>query len=135
MAEVFVDTNVLVYAFDTADPVKQRVAQGVLADNPRATISTQVMLEWFQVVTRKLATPLPIHAAAAVLADLATMDVVSADAELVTQAAALVLTENLSVWDAMIVTAASRAGCRTLLSEDLAAGATIAGVTIVNPFT
>ncbi|MFH1176192.1 MAG: hypothetical protein V1750_02200 [Acidobacteriota bacterium] len=41
---------------------------------------------------------------------------------------------KLSLWDAAIVEAARLAGCGVLCSEDLAAGATYAGVTVTNPF-
>jgi predicted nucleic acid-binding protein len=41
---------------------------------------------------------------------------------------------NLSFSDALIVQAAQASGCTELLTEDLHAGATIAGVRVVNPF-
>ena len=41
---------------------------------------------------------------------------------------------QLGFWDALIVALAVRSGARYLLSEDLNAGRTIAGVTIRNPF-
>jgi predicted nucleic acid-binding protein len=40
----------------------------------------------------------------------------------------------LSYWDAAIVAAARAMGCRELISEDMAHGLEIEGVTIVNPF-
>jgi predicted nucleic acid-binding protein len=40
---------------------------------------------------------------------------------------------QICFWDALIVASAEQAGATTLYSEDLAAGQTIAGVTIVNP--
>ena len=41
---------------------------------------------------------------------------------------------KLSWWDALIVAAAQRAGCRTLLSEDFQAGQQFGDLTVVNPF-
>jgi hypothetical protein len=41
---------------------------------------------------------------------------------------------QLGIWDAVILSAASCSGCRLLLSDDLQAGFTWAGVTVVNPF-
>jgi hypothetical protein len=40
----------------------------------------------------------------------------------------------LAIWDAIILAAASEAGCRVLLSEDMQEGFTWGGVTIINPF-
>src|SRR5271166_769050 len=41
---------------------------------------------------------------------------------------------GMTIWDAIILVAASEAGCRLLLSEDMHDGFTWGGVTIVNPF-
>ena len=58
---VFLDTNVLVYLFDSDTPSKQTVARQVLAGDGgdvRIVISTQVLQEFYVTVTRKLGTPL-----------------------------------------------------------------------------
>jgi predicted nucleic acid-binding protein len=49
-------------------------------------------------------------------------------------AADLATDHHFSIWDAVILSAASQSGCRLLLSEDLERGFTWAGVTVVNPF-
>jgi predicted nucleic acid-binding protein len=41
---------------------------------------------------------------------------------------------RLSIWDAVILSAAADSGCRLLLSEDLQDGFTWQGVTVANPF-
>jgi predicted nucleic acid-binding protein len=56
------------------------------------------------------------------------------DGESILQAISLESQEKLSFWDALVVAAAARGGAGILLSEDLPAGRTIAGVRIVNPF-
>lgn len=134
VADVFLDTNVLVYAFDGSEPTKQARALAVLAEHPDARISTQVLLEWFVAVTRKLTPPLPPARAQEALESLAKLSVVPADTDLVVRAARTSLEHQLSIWDAMVIEAAALAGCRTLLTEDLNDGQTVRGVTIVNPF-
>jgi predicted nucleic acid-binding protein len=59
--------------------------------------------------------------------------VVGTDAELVQRAIALSVRHQLSVWDALIVTAAREAGCEELWTEDLAMGSQLRGVRIVIP--
>lgn len=56
----FVDTNVWVYAVDSAARAKQERAQSVLEalDPSAAVISAQVLNEYFVTVTRKLDEPL-----------------------------------------------------------------------------
>lgn len=56
----FADTNVLVYAFDTSTPDKQRIAQQILqleGSHGKLILSTQVLQEFFVTVTRKLLQP------------------------------------------------------------------------------
>ncbi len=53
----FADTNVLVYAFDSSEPKKQNTAQNLLKNDGsqgRIILSTQVLQEFFVVVTHKL---------------------------------------------------------------------------------
>ncbi len=133
MADFF-DTNVLVYAFDASEPEKRERALALLAAHPDACISTQVLLEWYSVVTRKFASPMPADAAGEALAALATLDVLPTDAELVVRAAGTSASHQLSIWDALVVESAALGGCPTLWSEDLNDGATIRGVTVRNPF-
>jgi predicted nucleic acid-binding protein len=133
---VFVDTNVWVYAVDTADPEKQRRALEVIA--PQAgrelVVSTQVLTEFYAVVTRKLAVPLPAAAAEVMVRHLASLTVVSVDGPLVVSAIAASNVWRVSIWDALIIRAAEVAGARRLLSEDLAAGVRYGSVLVENPF-
>lgn len=50
------------------------------------------------------------------------------------KAAELASIHQLSIWDAVILSAASDSGCRVLLSEDMQHGFTWSGTTVVNPF-
>lgn len=134
MAEVFLDTNVLVYAFDASGETKRERALAVLAEHPDAVISTQVLLEWFTIVTRKLTPPLPLADAVAAMESLAELEVVLADADLALRAARTSIEAQLSIWDSMVIEAAVVAGCSTILTEDLNDGQIIRGVRVVNPF-
>ena len=132
----FVDTNVLVYAFDDDEPEKQAVARGVLAreDGPALIVSAQVLSELFVAVTRVRDRRLDPAAAEQVVGELARLPVVALDAPLVRAAIATSQRHQISYWDALIVEAAATAGCDALLTEDLATGSTIRGVHIENPF-
>ena len=83
---VFLDTNVVVCAFDHADPVKQRIAIEVVEGSDRLVVSTQVLLESWWVLTRRLAEPLDETQASEVIDQLCTLPVVSTDPQLVQQA-------------------------------------------------
>lgn len=135
-ARSFVDTNVLVYAFDDAVPAKRDRARALLADSDGPlVISAQVIGEFYVVVTRKLASPLSGSQASAAVAELLRLPVVPIDGELTRTAVSTSLAAQISYWDALIVEAAAAAACDRLLTEDLETGTTIRSVRIENPFT
>jgi predicted nucleic acid-binding protein len=131
----FVDTNIWVYTVDAADATRRRRALDVVgpASAYELVLSTQVLAEFYAVVTRKLDTPLAPTAARALATQMATLAVVSVDAPLVLSAIEAGAAWGISVWDALIVRAAEIAGCAILLTEDLADGGTYGSVRVVNP--
>lgn len=133
---IFVDTNVWVYAVDGADPVKRARALALLAPSADSNfvVSTQVLIEFYVVVTRKLATPLSAEAAQALVDEMARLPVIPADVQLVTAAMSGSREWRISLWDALIVRAAEVSGCERILSEDLTHGATYGSVRVENPF-
>ena len=132
----FVDTNVVVYAFDDDEPDKQARARDLLTGPAHETlvVSTQVLAEFYVTATRTLARPLDPATARAAVAALSELPVVATDADLVLAGIDLSERHQLSLWDGLIVQAAVAAGCETILTEDLADGALLAGVRVQNPF-
>jgi predicted nucleic acid-binding protein len=134
---LFLDTNVLVYAYDSHEPGKQRIAQAVLTAAFRTenySLSTQVLGELFTVVTRRIPEPLSVDEGLELVELFGALPVVEVDLSLVIRAAQTVKLCQLSYWDALIVAAAERSGCDTILSEDMADGQRYHGVKVVNPF-
>ena len=131
---LFVDTNVVVYAFDRADPVKQRIAIELLESDDRLVLSTQVLLETWWVLTRRLAEPLDESEASQVIVELSSLPVVATDPQLVKQAIQISRRFNIAIWDALVIEAARVAGCTTVLSEDFQTGQDFDDVTVENPF-
>jgi len=135
---VFVDTNVLVYAYDRSEPEKQRRAFEVLdrlAVTRTGTISTQVLAEFFVAVTRKI--PAPLSAAEAyerIRNYLQSWVVVDLTGMIVLEAARGVRDHQFHFWDAQIWATARLNQISVVLSEDFTDGAVIEGVRFVNPF-
>lgn len=133
---VFFDTNVLVYCTDTAAPQKQTLARSLVSQASAAgdaLVSTQVLVELFNVLTRKQQMP-SAHAKALVMA-YTHWPVVPSDAALVTAAIETSMQHRLSIWDAMVVEAARRSGAQTLYTEDLTDGQRFDSLTVVDPFS
>ncbi|MCK6682578.1 MAG: PIN domain-containing protein [Thermoanaerobaculia bacterium] len=131
----FIDTNVLVYLFDRDAPEKARTAKEVLeAEGPLGAISTQILQEFYVIVTRKLGRPLSEEDAERALRNLAVLDVRTIDVELVLLAAVRSRRDKLAFWDSLVVETALRAGCRRLLTEDLQEGRVFGTLRVENPF-
>ncbi len=131
----FLDTNILLYAIDDADMRKQRIARELIescGQQQSGVLSCQVLLEYVANLTRKY--KVSRKTAALMAAAFAEWVVVDGDMSLVILAMARSAESNLSIWDAMVVEAALRAGAQTLYSEDMNAGQQYGGLTIVNPF-
>jgi len=135
-SRTFFDTNVLVYLFDSDSPDKQSRARDALQqalERGAVVISTQVLQEFFVTVTRRLARPLAAGEAEAALRGLMELSVVQVDPDLTLAAAASSRRDRISFWDALILAAASAAGCEQVLSEDLQHGRSFGSLRIANP--
>ncbi len=97
-------------------------------------MSTQVLQEFYVVTTRKLKSPLSAERAAKAVRGIAKLEVVGVDVPLMLAAVDTSRAAKISLWDALIIEAASRTGCDRVLSEDLNAGQVMHGVRIGNPF-
>jgi predicted nucleic acid-binding protein len=134
----FLDTNLLIYAIDPAEPGKQAVAQKWVAEaheSGNGILSYQVVHEWFNVVLRKAAIPLTTDEATSIYRSLIEpLWRIQSSPELLDTALDLHSHDSLSWWDSLIVSAAIQGGCDRLLTEDLQHGRKIRGVKIINPF-
>jgi len=129
---VFVDTNVVVYAFGR-DEAKIAISEAILAGKP--TVSVQVVSEFLNVCRVKLGLEMQVrHRLAQEL--LAGCNVVAIDSRVVAKAMEIESGAGIAYWDALIVAAALLAGCDTLYSEDLQHGYVFENrLTVLNPFT
>jgi predicted nucleic acid-binding protein len=137
-ANVFVDTNVLVYVRDASAPAKQSAAEQWLRHlwlEQRGCTSTQVLSEFYTTVTRKLDPGLDRDAAWRDVAALLAWEPQQIDRDLLVRAHDVERRFRLSWWDSLIVAAAQSQGCQVLLSEDFQDRMRFDATTVVNPFT
>lgn len=134
---VFVDTNVLLYAFDESSAEKYSIADALtrrIWRSGNGCLSIQVLQEFYVNAVRKPPIPLDAKKAAEIVSQFVLWRIHEPKTEDVLSAVNLHQEARISFWDAMILQSASKLGCETLYSEDLNPGQTIAGVEIVNPF-
>ena len=135
--KVFVDTNVLVYAYDIDAGRKHLIALSIMKDlwqSGLGILSTQTLQEFFVTVTGKIASPLEIPVAKEIIKKLSKWDIITNDMEIVLEAIDLHERYKFSFWDSLIVASALAGGAKAILSEDLSDAQTIKGITIKNPF-
>jgi predicted nucleic acid-binding protein len=134
-ARSFFDTNVLIYADDAADPIKQRLAGELFAMHRRGrtgVVSLQVLQEYFVIATRKFG--IDSGSARRKVELIAELDVVTPEVSDILAAIDLHRLHAFSFWDALILQSAKLAGCSVLYSEDFQDERRIEGPRIVNPF-
>jgi predicted nucleic acid-binding protein len=133
--KIALDTNVLAYAEGVNDIEKRDIVLDLVRNLPQeaAVIPVQVLGELFNVLVRKAGRS-RTDAREAMLGWRDTFPVIETSPEIMLAAADLATDHQFGIWDAVILSAASQAGCRLLLSEDLQDGFTWGGVTVANPF-
>ena len=135
--KVFIDTNIIVYAYDVSAGEKHNKAVAIMKDiwgTGRGIISGQVLQEFFVNVTRKIARPLDVLTAKDIVKDLLKLKTISIHGELILEAIDIHKEHKYSFWDSVIIAAAVEGGAGILLSEDLSDKHKIKGVVIKNPF-
>lgn len=132
---IALDTNILAYAEGVNDIEKRDQVLELVRRLPQeaAVIPVQVLGELFNVLVRKAGRS-RADARDAIMSWRDTFAVVGTTPETMLSATDLAAGHQFGIWDAVILSAASQAGCRLLLSEDLQDGFTAGGVTVVNPF-
>ena len=126
----FFDTNILLYA-RSDDDVKLMKSEQILRDG--GVVSVQVLNEFANVSRRKWRRDW-LEIRAALIAFRASLRVEPVTIETHERGLALAERYGFAVYDAMIVAAAERAGCKVLYSEDMQDGMVIGGLTLRNPY-
>jgi predicted nucleic acid-binding protein len=132
---IAIDTNVLAYAEGVKGAARKKAALDIIEHLPTDTtfVPVQVLGELFHVLVRK-AERSPKRALAAILSWQDVFPTIETSPAILISSAELAAQHHFSIWDAIVFSAAAASGCRLLLSEDLQAGFTWTGVTVVNPF-
>lgn len=134
---LFLDTNILVYAFDISAGFKHDLAAQLVKscwEDETGCLSIQVLQEFFVTVTRKLASPLDQQTAKQIVVDLTNWQVHAPATSDFLQAIELQQEHQISFWDAQVIQSATALGCSQLLSEDLNSGQWYGSVQVINPF-
>ena len=133
--EVFLDTNVLLYAVSSAphEAAERDAARRILQEDNWG-ISVQVLQEFYVNATGKLRQTIPPQSTAPFIRLLLERPLVTTTPDLFMRAIEISRRYRISYWDAAIVAAAVNLGCVTLYTQDLNSGQTYEGVEATDPF-
>ena len=134
-ADRFLDTNILLYAYDLDAPAKRAVARAILEEAmlqpSRTALSVQVLQEFHVNFVRS---GHPVAEASLIVGDFFCWTVIENSLDLFQRGLRIQSRWQISLWDAMILAAAESSGARELLSEDLNHGHNYGQVCVINPF-
>jgi predicted nucleic acid-binding protein len=135
-ARLFIDTNILIYALDPAEPVKRAMSADLLRRtiaNHTLVLSPQNLNECYRVLIQRRRL-VPEAAARSYLTYLMPWCIAPLDAQTTRRAWGVQDEAGLAWWDALLAASALMAGCKLFISEDMQDGQLISGMRIVNPF-
>jgi predicted nucleic acid-binding protein len=137
--KILVDTNILLYAYDRGEPVKQPLALAVLnglVTHDLGALTPQILAEFFVNATKKLQPPLTIKEAHSRIENyLLSWEILDITGAIILEAIRGVHTYRMPYWDAQIWASAHLNQIPVVLSEDFGDGTIIEGVKFVNPFS
>lgn len=131
---IFLDTNILVYAYSDTELQKQAISRKLISENI-SFISTQVLQELSNTLFRKFRSTWPQITEA--VKEVSINNLVHANSEATIQLAIKTAEQyRFSFYDSLIIAAALECKCSKLYSEDMSHGQLIEKqITIINPFT
>jgi predicted nucleic acid-binding protein len=132
----FVDTNILVYTLDAAEPRKRRLAADLLRrtiGNRTLVLSAQSLNECYRVLTDRRRM-MPRDDARRFVGALIPFCSAPHGHEVTSVAWRIQDAAGFSWWDCVLVGSAMLAGCKVFLSEDMSHGRSLHGLTIMSPF-
>ncbi|MFN3762275.1 MAG: PIN domain-containing protein [Anaerolineae bacterium] len=136
---IFLDTNVLVYAYDRSEPEKQQQAIRILdalGSQGRGAISAQVLAEFFVAITRKIAAPLTVEEGyERVQNHLRIWTVLNLTGPVVLEAIRGMREHQFHFWDGMIWATARLNQIAVIFTEDFPGREVVEGIRFVNPFS
>ena len=137
----FIDTSVLVYAFDRSEPAKHAVASRLLGETSERVgsrvISVQVLLELYNVLTRFISNPLPQNEAATIvdkLYEAASWEKLDYNAIVTRRAIVTAAERRTKIWDTLIAETMKENGVFTIITENEKDFGRIPGIRALNPF-
>ena len=135
--KIFIDTNVLVYAFDISAGIKHEKAKNIIENCWRlenGIISAQVLEEFFVCLTKKIPSHIDSIIVKQIIKDFLKWRTAAIDGDMILEAIDISIRHKFSFRDSLMIASAISGGANIIFSEDISDSQTIDGIVIKNPF-
>ncbi len=140
MPDRVIDTNILVYAYDTSEGTKHTIANQLLKEiwqHGGGVVCVQNLMEFFVVITKKVVSPIPVAEAKLIIEDMTKSDswrVIDRDINTFLHAIDIVSQYSVHLWDATIAACMKENGIQHIVTEDIADFEKIPDIHVIFPF-
>ncbi len=140
MPSKLIDTNILVYAYDTSEGEKHRISRDILKQiwkEGGGVVCLQNLMEFFVVITRKVENPVDIADAKVIVEDFLKSNnwrIIDRDVETFLNAIDLVSEHEIHLWDAVIASCMKENDITEIVTEDKEDFEKIPGIKVTVPF-
>lgn len=139
-ADTLIDSNILVYAYDTRDKRKNKIAIDIISKawtgQRQYCISSQNLIEFYHITTKKVTNPITSEDAMGIVVDMMSFDgwiILFPGMSSLQNAMNLARTYGTSIWDAHIIAVMREHDIKTIITENTK-DFKIPGIKAVNPF-
>ncbi len=140
MSDKLIDTNILVYAYDTSEGEKHEISRDILRriwKEGGGVVCLQNLMEFFVVITKKVENPVDIADAMAIVKDLLKSNkwrIIDRDVDTFLSAISLVSEHEIHLWDAVIAACMKENDITEIVTEDKEDFEKIPDIKVIVPF-
>lgn len=140
MTDKLIDTNILVYAYDTSEGGKHDISKKLLIqiwENGGGVVCLQNLMEFFFVITKKVENPINVTEAVTIIEGFLkskSWKIIDRDADTFLNALDLVSKHGIHLWDALIAACMKENEIVEIVTEDKKDFKNIPGITATVPF-
>jgi predicted nucleic acid-binding protein len=140
MSDKLIDTNILIYAYDTSEGTKHEVSKNLLKqiwEAGKGIVCLQNLMEFFVVITQKVENPIDVAEAKIIVEDILKSDnwkVIDRDEDTFLSAIDLVAEHKVHLWDAVIVACMKENEITEIVTENKKDFEKIPEITVIIPF-
>lgn len=140
MLDKLIDTNILVYAYDTSEGRKHEVSRDLLKqiwEKGGGVVCLQNLMEFFVVITNKVENPIDADEAKTIVEDFLKSEkweIIDRDEDTFLKAIDIVSKYEIHIWDALIATCMRENEVTEIVTENKNDFKKIPGIKVTVPF-